>query len=78
MSKIISTVLKVVSILCFVLALLSAGGLFFSFIERQKYGAGLMFADVEIFLFLTLFFLVTGFLLFWIGKKVKSKVSTDN
>jgi hypothetical protein len=43
-----------------------------SFLERGKYGSGLMFADAEIFILLTLVFSVLGFVCLWIGKKLKT------
>jgi len=54
-----------------IIAIISAVGVLLSLAERSNYGAGLMFADVEIFIGLTLIFLSTGIICFGIAAKIK-------
>jgi succinate dehydrogenase hydrophobic anchor subunit len=77
MKKTISTILKIIAILFLIIALLFAWAAFNSFLERTNHGAGLMFADVEILVFLTLLFLMLSIVLIWISKKI-IKTNSDN
>jgi succinate dehydrogenase hydrophobic anchor subunit len=71
MKKTITTIIKSIAVLFLIIALLFAWASLNAFIERTNHGAGLMFADVEIFVILTLFFLFIGILCFWVVKKIK-------
>ena len=70
--KFLSLILKVLGFLFISTALLGAWGAVNVYIERAKHGAGIMFADAEIFVLLTLVFSVLGFVCLWIGKKLKA------
>jgi hypothetical protein len=69
MKKSISVILKTFGVLFISIAVLFAWASFNSFMERINHGAGLMFADAEIFLVLMLIFLIAGILCFWIERK---------
>ena len=71
MKKIISALLKTLGVIFISLALVMGWASFNSFIERINNGSGLMFADAEIFLVLTLFFLFIGIVCFGIERKLK-------
>lgn len=73
MKKTFSLMLKISGIISFMISLVFAFFALSSFLEREKYGSGLMFADGEIFLILTLAFLLIGVLCFLIGKKLLKK-----
>jgi len=74
MKKTFSLLLKILGALFIGIALLCAWGALNSFLERSQHGAGLMFADAEIFSLLTVVFLILGFVCFWIGKKLKGQL----
>jgi len=69
MKKSISVILKTFGVIFISFAVLFALASFNSFMERINHGAGLMFADAEIFLVLMLIFLIAGIFLFWIERK---------
>ena len=71
MKKSISVLLKTLGVMFISLAAISGWASLNSFIERINHGSGLMFADAEIFLVLTLFFLFIGIVFFWIERKLK-------
>jgi hypothetical protein len=71
MKKNFSLLLKIPGVLFIVIAVLCAWGALNSFLERLQHGAGLMFADAEIFTILTIVFLILGFIFLWAGKKLK-------
>jgi len=71
MKKSISALLKTLGVIFISLALVMGWASFNSFIERINNGSGLMFADAEIFLVLTLFFLFIGIVCFGIERKLK-------
>ncbi len=73
MKKSISAILKTLGVILIGIALVFGWASFNSFIERINNGAGLMFADAEIFLVLMLFFLFIGVVCFWILRKIKKK-----
>ena len=70
--KFFSLILKVLGFLFICTALLGAWGAVNAYIARAQHGAGLMFADAEIFILLTFVFSVLGFVCLWIGKKIKA------
>jgi hypothetical protein len=70
--KFFSLILKVLGFLFISTALLGAWGAVNAYIERAQHGAGIMFADAEIFVLLALVFSVLGFVCLWIGKKLKT------
>jgi hypothetical protein len=72
MKKTFSLILKISGILFIGISLLCAWATFSAYLERSRYGAGLMFADAEILLLLTVVFLLLGIIFIWIGKKIKS------
>lgn len=71
MKKIISILLIISGILFSIIAVISAFGALTSLAERSKYGAGLMFADVELFIGLTVIFLTAGIICLWTAAKIK-------
>lgn len=71
MKKSISALLKTLGVILISLALVMGWASFNSFIERINNGSGLMFADAEIFLVLTLFFLFAGIVFFLVERKLK-------
>jgi hypothetical protein len=71
MKKIISILLKIFGVLFSIIAVISAFGALTSLAERSAHGAGLMFADVEIFIGLTIIFLTAGIICIWIAVKIK-------
>ena len=78
MKKTISTLLTILGILFSIIAVISAFGALTSLAERSKHGAGLMFADVEIFIGLTLIFLTAGIICFWIAAKIRKIASAKS
>jgi hypothetical protein len=78
MKKTISTILIIVGALFSILTVVSAFGALTSLAERLTHGAGLMFADVEILIGLTLIFLTAGIICFWIASKIKKISSTKS
>ena len=72
MKKTFSLFLKISGILFIGIALLCAWGALNAYLERSQHGAGLMFADAEVFLLLTVVFLLLGFISLWIRKKIKT------
>jgi len=72
MKKIFALLLKILGVLFVGIALLCAWGTLNAFVERAQHGAGLMFADAEIFLLLTIVFLLLGVVCIWIGTKLKA------
>jgi hypothetical protein len=71
MKKTFLVTLKIFGVLFIGIALLCAWGALNAFVERAQHGAGLMFADAEIFALLTIVFSLLGFVCLWIGKKFK-------
>lgn len=71
MKKTISLLVIIPGILFIILALISGMSALSAYLERAEHGAGLMFADAEIFLFITIAFLCLGLMCLWIGKKLK-------
>jgi len=69
MEKTFSLILKISSIISFIISLVFAFFTLSSFLERGKYGSGLLFADAEIFLILTIIFLLVGLVFIWLAKK---------
>ena len=72
MKKAFFIILKVSGILFISLALLCGWGALTAYLERAQHGAGLMFADAEIFLLLTILFLLLGIVSLWIAKRFKA------
>lgn len=72
MKKTFSLILKISGILFSGIALLCALGALNAYLTRAQHGAGLMFADAEIFLLLTITFLLLGIVCLWVGKKLKA------
>jgi hypothetical protein len=71
MKKIFSLILKVLGFVFISAALLGAFGTASAYIARAKHGTGLLFADAEIFILLTVVFTMLGITSFWIGEKIK-------
>lgn len=71
MRKTLASVLTIVGIISLLVSLMSAYYAVISFIERSKYGSGLLFADVEIFSAITIIFIVIGSFSLWISYRVK-------
>jgi len=71
MKNTISTLLTIFGVIFSIIAVISAFGALTSLAERSSHGAGLMFADVEIFIGLTLIFLTAGIISFWIAVKIR-------
>ncbi len=74
MKKIIASMLTVSGFVSFLVAVMSAYYAIISFIERSKYGPGLLFADVEMFTIITLFFIIIGFLCLLISNRIKKSL----
>jgi cell division protein FtsX len=72
MKKTFSLLLKILGVFFIGIALLCAWGALNAFVERAQHGAGLMFADAEIFLLLTIMFLLLGVVCVWTGKKLNA------
>jgi cell division protein FtsX len=72
MKNTFSLVLRISGIFLISIALLCAWGALNAYLERAQHGAGLMFADAEIFLLLTITFLLLGIVCLWVGKKLKA------
>jgi hypothetical protein len=73
-----STLLTIFGVIFSIIAVISAFGALTSFAERTTHGAGLMFADVEIFIGLTLVFITAGIICFWIAAKIRKSSSAKN
>lgn len=71
MKKIFLLLLKILGVLFISIAILCAWGALNSFLERSQHGAGLMFADAEIFSLLTVVFLIIGLVCLLVRKKIK-------
>lgn len=71
MKKTFSLLLKILGVLFISIAILCAWGALNSFLERSQHGAGLMFADAEIFSLLTVVFLIIGLVCLLVRKKIK-------
>jgi hypothetical protein len=78
MKKTISILLSIFGVLFSILTVVSAFGALTSLAERSTHGAGLMFADVEIFIGLTLIFLTSGIICFWIAAKFRKSQSVKS
>jgi|WetSurMetagenome_2_1015567.scaffolds.fasta_scaffold86190_2 hypothetical protein len=78
MKKTTSTLLTIFGVLFSIIAVISAFWALTSLAERYSHGAGLMFADVEIFIVLTLIFLTAGIICFWIAAKIRKNSSTKS
>lgn len=72
MKKTFSLILKFFGILFIGISLLCAWATFSAYLERSQHGAGLMFADAEIILLLTVAFLLPGIVCLWIKKRLKA------
>jgi cell division protein FtsX len=73
MKKTYSVILKTLAVIFISVGVVFAWACFNSFVERINHGSGIMFADAEIFLVLTLFFLFIGVVCFWIERKIKNR-----
>ena len=78
MKKLLIRIFSIISIIFFIIALMSAYYTVTSLIERSQYGNGLMFADVEIFLILTIVFVIAGYLSHLASKKMKKDIVSGN
>ena len=78
MKKTIFTLLIIFGLLFSIIALISAVGILLSLAERSNYGAGLLFADVEIFIALALIFLAMAIICFWTALKIRKSSSANN
>ena len=71
MRKTLASLLTIVGIIALLVAFMSGYYAVISFIERTRYGPGLMFADVEIFSAITIFFIIVGAVCIWISYRIK-------
>ena len=71
MRKTLASILTIAGVISLLISLMSAYYAVISFIERSKYGPGLLFADVEIFTAITLFFIIVGSATLWISYRIK-------
>ncbi len=78
MRKTLASLLTIAGITSLLVALMSAYYAVISFIERSKYGHGLLFADVEIFSAITIFFAAAGGLSLWISYRIKKHPPPGN
>jgi len=78
MKNTISTLLTILGGLFSILTIISTFATLTAFAERSTHGAGLMFADVEIFIGLTLVFLTAGIICFWTASKIRKSSSTKS
>jgi len=78
MKKTISTLLTIFGMFFSILTTVSAFGALTSFAERSTHGTGLMFADVEIFIGLTLICLTAGIMCFGIATKIRKNSSAKS
>lgn len=78
MRKTLVSLLKIAGMAALFVSLMSAYYAVISFLERSKYGYGLLFADVEIFSAITIFFAVTGALSLWISYRFKKNPLLEN
>ena len=78
MKKTLASLLNVVGIVSLLVALMSAYYAVISFIDRSKYGHSLLFADVEIFSAITIFFVAAGGFSLWISYRIKKNPPPGN
>lgn len=78
MRKTLVSLLTIVGIISLLVSLMSAYYAVISFIERSKYGPGLLFADVEIFSAITIFFAVAGAFSLWVSYRIKKNPPPEN
>ncbi len=71
MRKTLGSLLTIAGIISLLISIMSAYYAVISFIERSKNGPGLLFADVEIFTAITLFFIIVGSAALWISYRIK-------
>ncbi|MCW8961167.1 MAG: hypothetical protein OQK29_06355 [Ignavibacteriaceae bacterium] len=65
-----ASILLVLGLLFILLFLISAYFFLISFIERQSYGPGLLFADVELFAFAVIIFGIFGSISIYFSRKI--------
>jgi len=75
--SIFASALLFLGIILILIALISAYFFLISFIERQSYGSGLLFADVEIFGLVTIIFTIMGAAIIFISRKILRLKSND-
>jgi membrane protein implicated in regulation of membrane protease activity len=68
--RFLASILLVVGIIFTLLTLISTYFFLISFIERQKYGPGLFFTDVEIFAFVTILFCILGIVSIYFSRRI--------
>jgi len=75
--KTVASLLAALAILSFIMAAIAAFFAVTAFIDRSKYGAGLMLADAEIFSMTAVFFIVAGLLCLWVSRRIKKNPSRN-
>ncbi|MFZ0452285.1 MAG: hypothetical protein WCE54_23040 [Ignavibacteriaceae bacterium] len=73
MRKTLASLLTLLGVVSLLVSLMSAYYAVISFIDRSKYGPGLLFADVEIFTAITLFFIIVGSAVLWISYRINKR-----
>ncbi len=75
MKKTLASLLSILGFVFLLIALMSGFYAVSSFVERLKAGNGVMFADVEIFTVITIFFIIVGILCLWISNRIKKRLT---
>jgi len=78
MRKSLASILTLLGVVSLLISLMSAYYAVISFLDRSKYGPGLLFADVEIFTAITIFFIIVGSIALWISYRIKKNPPPEN
>lgn len=78
MRKTLVSILTLLGAVSLLVSLMSAYYAVISFLERSNNGAGLMWADVEIFSAITIFFIIVGSAALWISYRIKKRPPPEN
>lgn len=78
MRKTLASILTLLGAVSLLISLMSAYYAVISFLDRSKYGPGLLFADVEIFTAITIFFIIVGSISLWISYRIKKNPPPEN
>jgi len=71
------TFASILSIIGFIFLLVSGMSGFYAvsaLIDRLRHGSGLLFADVEIFIMLTILFIILGLICLWVSNRIKKQL----
>jgi hypothetical protein len=74
----LNSILLSIGIFFILLTLISVYFLLTSFIERQRHGSGLLFADVELFAFAAIVFCFLGIISIYFSRRVSRKNQKEN